>query len=149
MAQLQIQDPAYEAAIRESFAQQTFLAAIGAELSRVACGEVEIALAFREDLLQHHGFLHGAVVAAIADTACGYAARTLMPAGSTVLTVEYKVNFLAPAIGERLRARGRVLRAGRRLTVCSGDAFALANGRETPVAALTATMTRAPALLSA
>ena len=97
---------------------------IGAELSRVAPGEVEVVLPFRDTLLQQHGYLHGAVIAAIVDSACGYAARSLMPPGSTVLTVEYKVNFLAPADGDRIVARGQVLQPGRNLTVCYGEALA-------------------------
>lgn len=113
---------------------------IGAEITAVSAGAVEIALPCTKDLLQHHGYLHGAVIAAIVDTACGCSAMTLMPPGSSVLTVEYKINFLAPAAGERVVARGGVLKAGRRLTVCSGEALALADGKEKLVATLVATM---------
>ena len=96
---------------------------IGATLARVAPGEVDVALAFRPDLGQQHGFLHAAVVTAIADTACGYAALTLMPEGSEVLSVEFKVNLLAPAAGETFLAKARVLRAGKTLSVCMAEVF--------------------------
>ena len=135
------QDLDFENQVRTSFGKQTFMAKIGAELTRVAPGEVEIALPFRDDLLQQHGYLHGAVIAAIVDSACGYAAQSLMPSGATVLTVEYKVNFLAPALGKRILARGTVLRPGRKLTVCSGECRAGEDG-ETLVASLLATMIR-------
>ncbi len=137
-----VQNPLFEAEIRGSFASQTFMQSIGAKLSSVSAGSVEILLPFREDLLQHHGYLHGAVIAAVVDTACGYSAQSLMPPDSTVLTVEYKINFLRPAKGDRIIARGRVLRPGRNLTVCYGEALTVANGSEDTVATLTATMAR-------
>ncbi len=139
-----MKNPDVEEEIRRSFASQTFMMSIGAQLLNVSPGAVEIELPLRADLLQHHGYLHGAVIAAITDTACGYSALSLMEAGSTVLTVEYKVNFLAPAVGERIVARGRVLKAGRKLTVCSGEAVSESDGRTKIVAALLATMVRAP-----
>jgi uncharacterized protein (TIGR00369 family) len=116
------------------------MAAIGAELVHVAAGEVDIELPFSERLTQQDGYLHAGVVAGVTDSACGYAALTAMDAGAEVLTVEFKINLLAPASGERLVARGRVLRAGRTLTVCRGDAVTMSDGREKHVAALTATM---------
>lgn len=140
MGRFEIQDPNFEARVRESFARQRVMQTIGASLTRVSPGEVEIELPFREDLTQQHGFLHAGVVTTIVDTACGYAAYSLMPANAAVLTVEYKVNFVSPAIGERIIARGRVTKAGRTVTVCAGDVFALRNGREKLVATLLATM---------
>ncbi len=134
------QDPAFERRVRESFARQRAMATLGARLARVAPGEVEIELPFRAELTQQHGFLHAGVVTAVVDSACGYAALTLMPAGAAVLTAEYKVNLLAPADGERFLARGRVLRAGRTLTVCSGEVFAARGGEERQVAVMLATM---------
>jgi uncharacterized protein (TIGR00369 family) len=116
------------------------MAAIGAEIVHVAAGEVDIALPFREQLTQQDGYLHAGVVAGATDSACGYAALTTMDAEAEVLTVEFKINLLMPASGDRLVARGRVLRTGRRLTVCRGDAFTIGDGRETHVATLTATM---------
>jgi uncharacterized protein (TIGR00369 family) len=97
-------------------------------------------LPFREELTQHHGFVAAAVLTAIADVACGYAAMTLMPPGASVLTVEYKVNFLSPAQGERMRARGRVIRPGRTLTVCLGDVLGVISGKDKLVATMLATM---------
>ena len=140
MPEVEARDQGFELHIRNSFGKQSFMRAIGAELSLVSPGEVGIVLPFREDLLQQHGFLHGAVIAAVVDSACGYAARSLMPQGTTVMTVEYKVNFLAPAAGEELVARGRVLRSGRKLSVCYGEAVARATGQEKLVAVLMATM---------
>jgi uncharacterized protein (TIGR00369 family) len=142
MPELLPQDPDYEARVRESFARQSFMATLGATLLRVAPGEIDIGLPFREDLTQQHGYLHAGVVTAIVDSACGYAAFSLMPAGSGVVSVEYKVNLLAPALGERMLARGRVVRAGRTLTVCSGEVVALTGREEKPVAAMLATMMR-------
>lgn len=140
MASYVPQDPEFEARVRGSFARQTLMRTVGARLLRVSPGEVEIDLRFREDLTQHHGFLAGAVVTAIVDVACGYAAMTLMPPGASVLTIEYKVNFLSPAQGERVIARGRVVRPGRMVTVCAGDVVALHTGREKTVATMLATM---------
>ena len=111
-------DPAFEARVRESFVRQKVMGLIGARLGRIDPGRVEIALPFRDDLTQQHGFFHAGVVGTIADSAGGYAAFTLMPAGSSVMSVEYKINLLAPADGEHLLASGQVVRAGRTLTVC-------------------------------
>jgi uncharacterized protein (TIGR00369 family) len=107
---------------------------------RVAPGEVDIEVAMRDDLVQQHGFLHAGVLASAADSACGYAALSLMPAGAAVLSIEFKINLLAPAAGERMVARGRVLRAGRTITVCQGDVTAYAGDSEKLVASMVATM---------
>lgn len=136
------QDPDFQSAVHESFDRLTLMRTIGATLERVSPGEVEIVLPFRNDLTQHHGFMAAAVLTAIADVACGYAALTLMPPGSSVLTVEYKANFLAPARGERMVARGRVIRPGRTVTACAGDVVAVDGRREILVATLLATMMR-------
>jgi uncharacterized protein (TIGR00369 family) len=136
------EDPDFEARVRATFARQRYMATIGAELLRVAPGEVDIGLPFRADLTQQHGYLHAGVVTAIVDSACGCAAFTLMPADSGVVSVEYKVNLLAPSVGERMIARGRVLRPGRTLTVCSGEVVAVTAGEEKTVAAMLATMMR-------
>jgi uncharacterized protein (TIGR00369 family) len=116
------------------------MAMIGAELVHVAAGEVDIELPIVEALGQQNGFVHAGVVAGVTDSACGYAAATLMEADVDVLTAEFKINLLAPAQGKRLAARGRVLRAGRTLTVCRGEAFALAGDKEILVATMLATM---------
>ena len=97
-------------------------------------------LPFREDLTQQHGFLHAGIVSTIADSACGYAAYSLMPAEAAVLTVEYKVNFLSPAQGERMVARARVITPGRTVTVCTCDVFAVRNGTERIVATMLGTI---------
>jgi uncharacterized protein (TIGR00369 family) len=133
-------DTDYEARVRRSFARQRVMAAIGASLSRVAPGEVEIELRFREDLTQQHGYLHAGIVAAVVDSACGYAALTLAPAGLEVVSIEFKLNLLSPAVGERFFARARVKRSGRNVTVCAGDLFASAGGAEKAVATMLATM---------
>jgi uncharacterized protein (TIGR00369 family) len=114
-------DPDFERKVRESFARQAAMATLGARIVRVAPGEVDLGLPFRADLTQQHGFLHGGVITAVLDSACGYAALSLMPAGTAVLTVELKVNLVSPARGERFLARGRVVRPGRTLMVCAGE----------------------------
>ena len=114
-------DPDFERRVRASFAKQAAMHTLGATLERVAPGEVELALPFRDDLTQQHGFLHAGIVTAVVDSACGYAALSLMEPGAAVLSVEFKVNLLAPARGTRFRAIGRVVRAGRSLTVVTGE----------------------------
>lgn len=113
---------------------------LGARLTSVAPGAVEIEFRFREDLTQQHGFLHAGAVTAAVDSACGYAALSLMDPDAAVLTVEYKVNLLAPAAGERFLARGRVVRPGRTLTVCAGEVVALEGDEERTIALMQATM---------
>lgn len=140
MALSEPQNPDFEAAVRESFARQRVMARIGARLISVSAGEVEIELPFHRDLTNQHGFVHAGIVTMIADNACGYAALSRMPPQAAVLTVEYKTNFLAPALGERLVACGRVHKAGRTITVCSGDVFAVADGKRSLVATMLATM---------
>jgi uncharacterized protein (TIGR00369 family) len=134
------QDPEFEKRVRASFARQRVMQAIGASLTRVSPGEVEIALPFREEFTQQHGFLHAGVITIIADSACGYAAYSLMPADAAVLTVEYKVNFVSPAIGDRMIARARVTKAGRTVTVCASDVSAVSDGGEKLVATMLATL---------
>jgi uncharacterized protein (TIGR00369 family) len=129
-----------ESRVRTSFARQTIMETIGASLERVAPGEVDIRLPFRDDLTQQHGFLHAGVMTTVVDSACGYAALTLMPPGAAVLTAEFKVNLIAPGRGECVVARGRVLKAGRTLTVCRGDVFAVEAGEERLVVTMLATM---------
>lgn len=126
--------------IEASFAKQQAMALIGAELGLVEAGVVEIRLPYRPALTQQDGYIHAGIVTAIVDSACGYAAFTLMPEGSAVLSVEFKVNLLRPAIGEYLLARGEVLKPGRTLTVTRGDVFAVSDGQRKLVAAMQATM---------
>ena len=133
-------DPGWEARVRDSFARQPFMAMLGAEMTALSPGACSILLPRRADLLQHPGFIHGGAVASLADTACGYAAFTLFPAGATILTVEMKINFLSAADGEALVARAAVKRAGRTLTVVAGDLFALKGSTETIAATALVTM---------
>lgn len=140
MPAFEAKDSAYEARVRGSFARQRVMQTIGASMTRVSPGEVEIALPFREDLTQQHGFLHAGIVSTIADSACGYAAYSLMPADAAVLTVEYKVNFLSPAQGDRMIARARVTKHGRTVTVSTCDVFAVTDGRERIIATMLGTL---------
>lgn len=133
-------DPQFAARVRASFARQPMMQTIGATLETVAPGRADISLPFRSDLTQQHGYLHAGVVATIADSACGYAAYTLMPAGASVLTVEYKINLLSPATGDRFVARASVIRPGRTLTIVQADVFASAGGAERRTATMLATI---------
>ena len=135
-----VRDPEFEARVRASFARQHFMATLGARLERVTPGEVTIALPFRPDLTQQHGYLHAGVVASVVDSACGYAALTVMEPGADVLSVEFKVNLMAPAAGTEFLAIGRVVRSGRTLVVCSGELRAIHNERDTVVALMQGTM---------
>lgn len=141
MTALVPQDTDFETRVRASFDRQRVMATIGARLLSVAPGEVEIELPYREDLTQQHGYLHAGIIAAIVDSACGYAALSLTPAGAEVLSIEFKLNLLSPAKGDRFIARAAVKRAGRNVTVCTGDLFAISgDGAEKPVATMLATM---------
>jgi uncharacterized protein (TIGR00369 family) len=133
--------PDFVQRVRESFARQPAMRLIGAELVRVEAGEVEIVLPFRPEIAQQHGFVHAGIVGTALDSACGYAALSTMPAGTGVLTIEFKLNCLAPAAGERLRLVGRVRKAGRTIVVAEGDAIAVAlDAREKLVSTMTATV---------
>ncbi len=133
-------DPDFETRVRQNFRSQRVMETIGAELTRVEAGEAEIVLPFREDLTQQHGYMHAGIVTAVVDNACGYAAFSLMPAGSGLLTVEYKVNFVAPAKGERFIATGRVVKPGRTLHVCTGEVVAVDGEHRKTVSVIQATM---------
>jgi uncharacterized protein (TIGR00369 family) len=127
--------------VHASFARQGVMATLGAELADVAAGRVAIAVQ-EPRLSQQHGFLHAGVVVAVLDSACGYAALTSMSADAEVLTVELKVNLLAPATGDRVVAEGEVVRAGGTLTICRGEAYAEQGNERTHVATMLATMVR-------
>ena len=134
-------NPNYVEEIRTSFARQAIMQLIGAELGRVEPGFVEITLPYRKDLTQQHGYLHAGIVSTIADSACGYAAFSLMPANSEVLSVEFKVNLLRPAKGLSFLARSGVIKAGRTLSVVSVDVFAVSEvGEEQLIATMQGTM---------
>jgi uncharacterized protein (TIGR00369 family) len=140
MARFEIRDPDYVQRVRDSFDRQGVMAFLGASLARVEPGECEIRLPYRPEITQQHGYFHGGIIGTISDSAGGYAAYTLMPPESSVLTVEYKMNLLAPGDGELLVARGSVLRPGRSLVVTRVDAFVVKDGRETLCATLLQTL---------
>ena len=134
-------NPSFAQEVERSFARQSIMKLIGARLSLIEPGVVEITLPYRNDLTQQDGFLHAGVVTTIADSACGYAAYSLMPAGSEVLSVEFKVNLLRPAQGESFVARAEVIKAGRTLTVVRADVFRIAqSGKRELVATMQGTM---------
>lgn len=132
-------EPAIVERVRASFTKQAFMATLGAELTHVGAGEVEIVLPTAPHLVQQHGFVHAGAVSSIADSACGYAALSLMPPGAGVLTAEFKINLMAPATGERLVARGKVVKAGRTLTVATAEVFAVSGDDHRLCAMMTAT----------
>ncbi|HVZ93588.1 MAG TPA: PaaI family thioesterase [Phycisphaerales bacterium] len=129
--------------IAESFERQRLLATLGARLLRVADGEVDIELPWSEAIQQQHGFVHAGAIATVADSACGYACLTRMPEGSAVLSIEFKINMLSPAIGERFIARGRVVRVGRTIGVATAEVIAQSQAKtDSVVAIMQATMMR-------
>jgi uncharacterized protein (TIGR00369 family) len=142
MTSFQIRDADFERRVRESFSRQQVMGLIGASLRRVEPGAVDIVLPYRDDLTQQDGYVHAGILTTVADSACGYAAYTLMPAGSEVLSVEFKVNLLRPAAGELFVAEARVLKAGKTLTVTRGDVYGRAAGETKMVATMLATMIR-------
>ena len=142
MNRWQAQDEDYERRIRENFARQRVMQLIGAGLRRVEPGAVDIALPFRLDLTQQNGFIHAGIITTVADSACGYAAYTLMPADSGVLSVEFKVNLLRPAEGEQFVAEARVIKAGATLTVTRCDVYGWTADQSKMVATMLATMIR-------
>jgi uncharacterized protein (TIGR00369 family) len=129
-----------DARVRASFAKQTIMATLGASVASVKKGEVEIVLPFSDRILQQHGFIHAGAIATIADSACGYAALSVMPDDAAVLTTEFKIHLLSPAKGDRIRAVGRVVRAGKKLVITIGDVFAEDGGKSKQVALITASM---------
>lgn len=134
-------NPLFAEEIKESFAKQSIMTLIGAELNAVEPGIVEIALPYRADLAQQHGYLHAGIVTTIADSAAGYASYSLMPAGAEVLSVEFKVNLLRPARGVSFLSRAEVIKAGRTLTVARADVFGIADsGARELVATMLATI---------
>ena len=137
----QPRNPSFAEEIKQSFAKQTIMSLIGAELTRIEPGVIEITLPYRADLAQHHGYLHAGVVTTIADSACGYAAYSLMPPKSEVLSVEFKVNLLRPAKGEVFLAVSEVLKSGKTLSVVRADVFGLdQSGQRNLIATMLGTM---------
>ena len=126
--------------VQSSFAAQSMMKFIGAEITRIEAGAVDIQIPYQKDLTQQNGFIHAGIITTIADSACGYAAFSLMPKGVNVLSVEFKVNLLSPAIGDEFLAEARVLRAGKTLTIVQGDVFAIKDSQRKHVAIMLATM---------
>ena len=133
-------DPQFAERVRASFARQQAMTLIGAHIAAVEPGYVEIHLPYREEVSQQHGYVHGGIVGMIADNAAGFAAMSLTPDGSSVLTVEYKINMLNPAHGEAFIARANVIKSGRTLVVTQGDVFALRDNAEILVASMQQTL---------
>lgn len=135
-----ILDPEFEHRVRDSFVRQRVMGFLGAELTEVGPGRTVITLPYRRELSQQHGFFHGGIVGTIADSAAGYAGYTLMPHDASVLTVEYKLNLMAPADGDRLIARGHVIRPGKTLVITQADVFVEKRGEERQCAVLLQTL---------
>jgi len=145
MSDFQPQNPEFAAVVRASFARQGLMRALGIELADIGPGTRVLEAAAHSSLTQQQGFFHGALIGAMLDCAGGYAAYSLMPPGTDVLTTEYKVNFVAAADGERLISRGRVIKPGRKLTVASAEAFCRRDGEETLCAVLLQSLICIPA----
>ena len=144
MSRFEPRDPDYEAKVRSSFGRQNAMQTFGAVIGKVEPGEVEIEMPYRADLAQQNEFIHGGILTAIVDSACGYAALSLSSPDTAVLTVEYKVNFVAPAKGQRFLARGEVVRPGATVTVCKGDVLAYDGDEEKLVATMLTTLMLMP-----
>lgn len=145
MARFQPKNPDYRAISIHTFEQQRAMKTLGVSIARLEPGEVDLVMDYSAEFTQQHGFIHAGVITAGLDNACGIAAFTLMPAGSGILTVEFKTNLLAPARGERFDFRARVVKPGRTLTVCEGRAYAVHDGIETLIATMSGTLMALPA----
>ena len=140
MPALSPQDPDFEARVRASFARQEAMKTLGIELLSVKPGEVELEMPYRQAFTQQHGFIHAGIITTALDSACGYAAFSLMPKDTAVLTVEFKTNLLAPAKGDCFAIIGRVVKGGRTITVCEGQAFDVQDGKPRLIATMTGTL---------
>ena len=140
MSRLIPKDTEFEARVRASFARQTAMATLGIEIAGVRAGEVELRMPYAADYTQQHGFIHAGIITTALDTACGYAAFSLMPDNAAVLTVEFKTNLFAPARGDYFLFRAHVVKPGRTITVCDAQAFAIEGGKEKLVATMTGTL---------
>ncbi|CAN5347935.1 PaaI family thioesterase [soil metagenome] len=140
MSEFQIRDPDYDARVRRNFASQQAMATLGVSLVRVEPGKLELQMPYDAKFSQQNGFLHAGAISAALDTACGLASYTLMPAQADILTVEFKINLLAPAKGQTFRFVGNVVKPGRTLVIAEGHAFASEDGREKLIATMSATM---------
>jgi uncharacterized protein (TIGR00369 family) len=133
-------DPQFDTRVRASFARQPAMASLGVEIVALSPGEIELSMPYAAAFTQQHGFIHAGIITTALDSACGYAAFSLMPEDAAVLTVEFKTNLLAPARGEYFRFRSQVVKPGRTITVCDAQAFAVAAGKESLVATMSGTL---------
>jgi uncharacterized protein (TIGR00369 family) len=140
MTSFEPKDPHFEARVKASFARQQAMNTLGIEIADLKAGEIELRMPQMPAYTQQHGFTHAGIIATALDSACGYAAFSLMPEDAAVLTVEFKTNLIAPARGEYFLFRGRVVKPGRTITVCDGRAFAVESGQERLVATMTGTL---------
>jgi uncharacterized protein (TIGR00369 family) len=140
MARFNPKDANFDARVRTSFARQTAMATLGIEIVDLKPGEIELRMPYMVAYTQQHGFVHAGIITTALDTACGYAAFSLMPDDAAVLTVEFKTNLVAPARGDHFLFRARVLKPGRTITVCDAQAFAAEQGKEKLVATMTGTL---------
>lgn len=140
MARFDPQDERFEARVRMSFARQTAMATLGIEIADVKAGEVELRMPYSAAYAQQHGFIHAGIITTALDTACGYAAFSLMPDDAAVLTIEFKTNLIAPARGDHFLFRACVLKPGRTISVSDAQAFAVEGGNEKLVATMTGTL---------
>ena len=144
MSSFQPKNPDYRNVATDTFERQRAMRTLGISIARIAPGEVDLAMGYAPEFTQQNGFVHAGIITAGLDTACGIAAFTLMPAGSDILTVEFKTNLMAPARGERFAFRATVVKPGRTLTVCEGRAYAIHDGADTLIATMTGTLMALP-----
>jgi uncharacterized protein (TIGR00369 family) len=140
MPRFEPKNPDYRAIAIHTFEQQRAMKTLGISIARLEPSEVDLAMDYAAEFTQQHGFVHAGIITAGLDNACGIAAFTLMPAGAGILTVEFKVNLLAPARGERFVFRATVVKPGRTLTVCEARAYATQGGVETLIATMSGTL---------
>ncbi len=139
-SQFEASDVRYEEKVIESFNRQEVMKTISASILAIRPGEIELEFPYQSNLAQQHGFIHAGIVSTVLDSACGYAAFSLMPENAAVLTIEFKVNLLSPAKGERLRAVGKVKKLGKNITVTEGELFSYAEGGQKLVATMVGTI---------
>jgi uncharacterized protein (TIGR00369 family) len=140
MPSFEAKDPSFRERVAASFQRQAVMHTLGIEIARLEPGEIELTMPYAQPFTQQHGFVHAGIITTALDSACGYAAFSLMPADAAVLTVEFKTNLLAPAKGERFVFRGKVIKPGRTLTICDASAFAIEASSERLIATMTGTL---------
>ena len=133
-------DPEFQTRVRESFERQTVMATLGIQIANLKPGHILLTMPFNKAYTQQHGFVHAGIISTALDSACGYAAFSLMPPDAAVLTVEFKTNLLAPAKGQNFEFEAQIIKPGRTLTICEAQAIACENGQKKRVATMTATL---------